>query len=227
MLADPAPLGHEEKLVGVAVYGRDVDLRGEVRARVHLVEHVEGRELRVAQVARLVRLIDAAREGLLVAAAGEHVLALLAHHDGGARVLTHREHTARGDGGVLEQVEGHEAVVGRGLRVVENLPQLREVTGPKQVRDVAHGLAREERESLRIDAEKGLTERLEGRHMIGRHEAKGRVVVAERERVLRREGAHRGREDTPRAHRPATGFRPNRPGDSKLGLKVFYRPPLR
>ena len=53
------------------------------------------------------------------------------------------------------------------------------------------------------------------------------AVVAERERILIREGAHRGREDTPRAHRPATGFRPNRPGDSKLGLKVLYRPPLR
>ena len=52
------------------------------------------------------------------------------------------QHAAGGDVGVLQQVERDEAVVGRGLGVVEDGAQLREVAGPQEVGDVAHGLAR-------------------------------------------------------------------------------------
>ena len=65
-----AALGHEQELVGVAVVGVELDLRRQVGAGVLLLVHVERRELRVAQVARLVGLEDAARERRLVAAAG-------------------------------------------------------------------------------------------------------------------------------------------------------------
>ena len=43
--------------------------------------------------------------------------------------------------GVLQQVERDEAVVGRRLGVVEDGAELREVTGPQEVGDVAHRLA--------------------------------------------------------------------------------------
>ena len=56
-----------------------------------------------------------------------------------------------GDVGVLEQLQGDEAVVGRGLGVVEDGGQLGEVAGPEQVGDVAHGLAREQRQGLGLD----------------------------------------------------------------------------
>jgi hypothetical protein len=48
------------------------------------------------------------------------VLAALAHDDRGAGVLAHREHAARGDVGVLEQVEGDEFVVVARLVVIED-----------------------------------------------------------------------------------------------------------
>jgi hypothetical protein len=88
----------------------------------------------------LVGVEDAAGDGLLVAAAGEHQLALLALHDGGAGVLAHGQHAAGGDVGVLQQVEGHEAVVGRRLGVVEDRCAAGQVAGPQVVGDVVHRL---------------------------------------------------------------------------------------
>jgi hypothetical protein len=107
-----AALGHEQQLVGIAVDGGDLDLGRQVGARVDLLPHRQRGHLRVAQVRRLVGLEDAPGDGLLVAAARDDALAPLALDDGGARVLAHGEHAARGDGGVLQQVERHEAVIG-------------------------------------------------------------------------------------------------------------------
>ncbi len=59
-----------------------------------------------------------------VAAAGPDPLALLAHDDRGAGVLAHRQHLAGGDVGVLQQIEGDEPVVVRGLGIVEDVAQL-------------------------------------------------------------------------------------------------------
>ncbi len=137
-----AALGHEQELVGVAVDRRQLDLGGEVGPGVDLLPHGERGHLGVAQVERGVGVVDAPGDGGLVAATGEHVLALLALDDGGAGVLAHREDAAGRDVGVLQQVEGHEAVVGRGLGVVEDVGELRQVAGAEQVRDVVHGLAR-------------------------------------------------------------------------------------
>ncbi len=92
-----AALGHEEERVGVAVDRRDLDLGREVGLGVDLVPHRGGGHLRVAEVVALVGVEDAAGEGLLVAAAGEHQLALLALHDRGAGVLAHGEDAAGRD----------------------------------------------------------------------------------------------------------------------------------
>ena len=107
-----ASLGHEQQLVGVAVDGGDLDLGRQVGAGVDLLPHRQRRHLRVAQVGGLVGLEDAAGDGLLVAAARDDALAPLALDDGRARVLAHGEDAARGDAGVLQQVERDEAVVG-------------------------------------------------------------------------------------------------------------------
>jgi hypothetical protein len=177
-------LGHEEELVGVAIGRVELDLRREVVARVLLRPHVERRELRVAQVECLVRLRDAARERRFVAALRQHVLTALAHHDGGARVLAHRQDAAGGDVRVLEEIERDEAIVGRGRRVLEDLAQLREVTRTELVRDVAHGLVRELRERLRTDLEERAAARLERADVLLRDEPVGRLVLAEREDLL-------------------------------------------
>jgi hypothetical protein len=150
-------LGHEQELVDVAVDGADLDLGRQVVAGVLLVVHREGRHLAVAQVRCEVGVVHAAGDGLLVTAdtigrGGEHELALLRLHDGGARVLAHRQHAAGGDVGVLQQVECYEAVVVAGLGVVEHVAQLLQVAGAQEVGDVAHRLLGDERECLGFDA---------------------------------------------------------------------------
>src|SRR4029079_1383954 len=72
-----AALGHEEEAVLVATGRIELELRGEVRPRILLLERREGCHLRVAQARLLVDVVDAARERRLVVAAGPHALALL------------------------------------------------------------------------------------------------------------------------------------------------------
>ena len=154
-----AALGHEEELVLglVARPGRrvELDLRGQVRAGVLLLPHRQRRELGVAQVQLRVGVVHAAADPLAVVGAGEHALGLLAHHDRGAGVLAHRQHAAGGDVDVLEQVQGDEAVVPGGLRVVDDLAQLGEVRGAQVVRDVVHRLGGEQPQRRRVDLEEG------------------------------------------------------------------------
>jgi hypothetical protein len=166
-------------VVGVAVGGVELDLGGEVAAGVHLLEHVERRELRVAQVRGGVHLVDAARDRLLVAAAGEHVLPLLAHHDGGPGVLTGGQHAARRDVGVLEQLERDEPVVLRRLRILEDARQLRQVPRPQEVRDVPHRLARQQRERLGVHTHERLPRGLEGGNALAAQPSIGDVLMGQ------------------------------------------------
>ena len=55
-----AALGDEQEFVGIAVGGVDVDLRRQVGAGLHFLEHRERRDLRIAQVGLGVGLVDAA-----------------------------------------------------------------------------------------------------------------------------------------------------------------------
>ncbi len=111
LVGGAAALGHEQELVLVAGHGVDLDLRRQVRPGVGLAVHVERRELGVAQVSGPVGVEHAARDRRLVAPAGEHALPLLPHDDGRAGVLARRQHPARRDARVLEELEGHEPVV--------------------------------------------------------------------------------------------------------------------
>ena len=122
-------------VAGVGV-GVDLDLRGQVRSGVALLPHRQRRHLRVAQVELVVGVVHAARQVALVVARGQHVLPPLAHDDGRAGVLAHGQHVARGDVGVLQQVHRDEAVVGAGLRIVQDRRQLAQVCRAQQVGDV-------------------------------------------------------------------------------------------
>ena len=140
LVGGAAALGDEQELVGVFIlslaFGIDLDLRRHVRPGVLLLEHGDRRELRVAQIALEVGVARALGERRLVVAVGEDQPALLAHDDGGAGVLAHRQHAAGGDIGVLEKVVGDELVVVGRLRVVEDRAQLLQVPGPQQMIDV-------------------------------------------------------------------------------------------
>src|SRR5690606_3335023 len=106
-----AALRHEEEVVLTAIFGEDFDLRWQVRTRVHLFVHRERRELAVAQVFFLIRLEDAARDCLLVAAAGKDVLALAPEHNGCARVLAGRKNEASRDIRIPKEFKRDEAIV--------------------------------------------------------------------------------------------------------------------
>ena len=99
-----------------------------------------GRELAVAQVLLGVGLAHALGERRLVRPLGPDVAALLGDDDGGAGVLAHRQHAARGDVGVLQEVVGDELVVAGRLGVVEDFCELGEMAGPQEVVDVDHRL---------------------------------------------------------------------------------------
>ena len=137
-----AALGHEQELVGGLVpprgVGVELDLGGQVGPGVLLLPGGQRRHLGVAQVEPRVGVVDALGDGPLVGAGRQHVLAPLAHDDGGAGVLAHRQHPAGRDVGVLEQVQGHELVVVAGLGVVDDAPQLGQVRRSQVVGDVVH-----------------------------------------------------------------------------------------
>ena len=131
-----ATLGNEQKFVGVLAFRVDLDLGRHVRLGVLLLEHGNRRELRIAQIAFQIRVARALRERGFVVARGKDHAALLAHDDGRAGVLAHRQHAAGGDVGVLEEIVGDELVVIGRFRVVEDLAQLLEVRRAQQMIDV-------------------------------------------------------------------------------------------
>ena len=146
-----AALGNEEEFVGVLALGHDVDLGRQVRPGVALLEHREGRQLRVAQVARLVGVQDAPGDSAFVLAISPDATALFCHHDGRAGILAHRQHAPGRDVGILQKVVGDEAVIVRRLRIVEDRGELGEMRRAQQVVDVAERLFRQTSQGLALD----------------------------------------------------------------------------
>ncbi len=199
LLAEPPPLAMKRNLYsGTSLAGRrvELDLGRQVGAGVLLLERRERRELGVAEVEPGVGVVHALADRLAVVAAGEHALGLLAHHDRRAGVLAHRQHAACGDVDVLEQVERDEAVVARGVGVVDDPAQLGEVAGPQVVADVVHRLVGEPPDRLRVDLQEGLSVDLEGGHALGGDEPVGGLLGAvgaggrEQVGVVELSGAH-------------------------------------
>ncbi len=176
-----AALGDEQQLVFVLALRVDLDLRRHIRARVLLLEHADRRELRIAQVLLQVRVARALRERGLVVALGPDQPALLAHDDRGAGVLAHRQHAARRDVGVLQEVERDELVVVARLRVLDDAFQRREMRRAQQVIDVGERGLRERphrlmRDDQHLPPEDGLDA-----HAVRGELAVGGGVLAERE----------------------------------------------
>jgi len=187
-----AAFGDEEELVGVLALGIDLDLRRHVRLGVPLLEHGDRRELRIAQIALEVGVARTLGQRALVGAVGEDVAALLAHDDGGAGVLTHRQHAAGGDVGVLQEVIGDELVVAGRLRVVEDAAQLLQMRRAQQVVDVGKGRLRQRPHRLvahhhHLAAHDGLDP-----HALERDLAIRRLVGAERKQRRMAVGGQRG-----------------------------------
>ena len=185
-----AALRHEEELVGGAVDRGDLDLGRKVRAGVDLAVHVEWCHLRVAQVVAQVHVVHTARDRGLVVARGEDVLAPLGLDDRGARVLTSGQYAAGGDVGVAQQVERHEPIVARGLGVVEDRADLRQMTGAQVVVDLEHRGRRELGDRRGGDAEERPRRGLDLLDPLGGEEAIVGRVGTEGEDVLVLEVSH-------------------------------------
>ena len=179
-----AALRHEQELVGVGAFLIEVDLGRQVVAGVLFLEHLQRRELRIAQVLALVSVEHAARQRIVVAAIGPDVAAFLAHDDRRASILAHRQHAAGGDVGVLQQVIGNEAVVVGGLRVVEDMGELAEMAGAQQMVDVGEGGFGQQAHALRLDGQDVLALERVDRDMVGTDLAIGCGVFAERKKRI-------------------------------------------
>ena len=74
--------------------GVELDLGGQVRAGIAFFPHRHRRHLGVAQVEYAIGVVDALRQMRLIFTGREYMLSALTHHDRGASVLTHGEHSA-------------------------------------------------------------------------------------------------------------------------------------
>ena len=142
------------------------------------------------------------REKLGVVRVGPDLLALFAKDGAGAGVLAHRQNSAGGDLGVLEQRMGDVSVVVGRFRVLENRGDLLEVLSPQEKIGVVKGLAREEGQGLRRDFQHGAAFEGRGADALLREEAILGVVGAEGEEFLvdkrrRRHGGKRWGERAP------------------------------
>src|SRR2546421_316321 len=102
-------------------------------------------------------------------------------------------YSARRDAGVGQQVPGDEPVVGGGLGVVQDRPELAQVAGPQQVGDVAHALAGEQRQHFGIHLEKFSAQRPAAPDSLCRQQAVLRGVLPEGQQIGVGELGHRRR----------------------------------
>ncbi len=84
-----------------------------------------------------------------------------------------------------KQLEGDEPIVVRRLGIVEDRSQLCQVTGPQEVRDVAHRLGCQQGQDGRIDLEELASRGFDGAHAVaGEKAVRGVVMVPGGEHVL-------------------------------------------
>ncbi|VTR70310.1 conserved hypothetical protein [Desulfosarcina cetonica] len=178
-----AALGDKKKFVGIARRGIDLHLGRQVASGVLLVVHGERRILGIAQVALGVGVEHASGEGLLVAAAGPDLLPFLAHDDRRAGILAHGEFHLGGNHRILQHFQGHVTVVGRTLRVFEDLLQLGQVPGPQQMRDIPECRFGQQRQPLGRHFEHSPALKCGGRDMLGGQLPIGGIVVAEGQQI--------------------------------------------
>ncbi len=136
-----AALGQEEEAVLPPRGEPDVDLGGQVRPGVALLEDRDRGHDRIAQVALPVDLRGGGGQDLSVPSAGRDEVAALGEDLDRARVLAERQDALGRDDGVAQDGPGDETVVGRGLGVVEDAPYRRQEVRPEMEGEIGEGLA--------------------------------------------------------------------------------------
>ena len=188
-----AALGDEEEFVFHArTAAVDVDLGRQVGARILLVGHREGHDLRIAQVAVLVGFVNALRDARGVVGARVDVLALMADADGRAGVLTGRQ-LALGRNDLIQQHGvGHELVVVGSFGIFEDVAQFLQVRGAQTERHVAVSGLRQQFETRGVHLQDFTSVALDDLHVILRQKTVLSFVLPHGERLLINKVSHNG-----------------------------------
>ena len=186
-----AALGDEQELVlHAGLASVDVDLRRKVRPGVLLVDHREGHDLRIAQVALLVGLVDAPGDAGGIVGPGPHVLTLVGDADRRTGVLAGRKLALGGHALVQKHRVGHELVVVRRLGIIEDVAQFLQVRRTQVERHVGIGRFRQQLESCGIDLENLPAVALDDLYVVLRQQTVLRLVLPYGERLLINEFCH-------------------------------------
>ena len=148
-----AALGHAKEVVLHTFGSLDVYLGRQVALGVHLIVHVQGSVLAVAQIALRVRLVHTQRQRFLIAEARPHLLALLSVYDGRTRVLAEGKQPLAGYLGIAQEGESHVFVVLTCLGVVQDLGHLFVVGAAQHEADIVESLVGHARQGLGGDLE--------------------------------------------------------------------------
>ena len=178
-----AALGDKQELVGVLAFLIDVDLGGKVVAGVLFLEHRDRGELRIAQVTLLVGIHHAACERFIIATPGPYAATFFRHDDGSAGILAHGQNTACRNIGVLQEIEGNEAVVFGGFGVFQNGTQLGQVSWPQQMVDVTKGRFGQHPECCRVHGQDFLALKGLDARKIAIQLAPGGFILCEGEKI--------------------------------------------
>ena len=154
-------------MVFIAFAGVDVDLGGEVAAGVHLVVHVQGSVLRIAQVALGVGVVNAFRDFLGVVAAGVDQLAFFAVADSCAGVLTERQLAFGGDLSITQHCKSHKFVVVGGFGIMKNLSYHLVMLAAEHEGIVVGGLTGKHGECFGVNDEKLMSAPVFRLHIVG------------------------------------------------------------
>ena len=171
----------------------DAELHWHIVARVHLIKHADRCHHGVAQVGLRVSAGDAVAQRLLLVAFHPDPLTLLSENDGGASVLTHRQHTARGNICILQQVERHEAIVGAGFGIIQNVGQLPEMGGTQEVGNLVASRPRQLFQRVRLHLQHGFARNLDRRNARYVQTPVGRRIYRQREHGAEGETGWAGR----------------------------------
>ncbi len=186
-----AALGNEQKLVLHArMTAVDVDLRGQVCARIFLVGHGKGHYLRVAQIAILVGLVYAARDALGIVGTRVYVLALVTDADRRTGVLACGQLALGRDALVEQHGVGDEFVVVGGFGIFEDVGEFLQVRCAQIERHVGVCLLGQQFETLGVDLQYFTAVALDDLHVVLRQKPVFGLVRLDRKRLLIDEICH-------------------------------------
>ena len=185
-----AAFGDEQEFVFVAFVGVEIDLCGQVRARVLLLGHREGHHLRIAQVALLVGFVGAPGDTFGVVRSRKDILALLADADGRAGVLAGRQFAFGGDRLVEQHGVGHEFIVVGSFRILQNVAESLQMGRAQVERYVGIGFAGQQFDTFGIDLENAASVAFDDLDILFGQQTILRLVTFDREWFLIDEFRH-------------------------------------